>query len=196
MEQEGFWIACPFSLTIGKDRAVSRTRSRPRSSPLFFACWAAGLSLLFVWLTAAQAAPSQSESGKKYLSVLIQIYAEVKEMGPYPGEDFIRREFFVGEDDDDTNKDVHIMILIQPSDSKEMMTVRVTEMVKDPANPQVRLAASSRMLSCFVAGSRVEIQSSDYKDKDLDKLAPEMLTAIQSKKKLLKVSLCESGPPG
>lgn len=175
---------------------MSRTRTQPQRTSMLFARWAAGLFLPFVWLTAPLAAPSQSESGKKYLSALLQIYTEVKEMGPYPGEDFICREFFVGEDDDDTNKDIHIMVVIQPSGLKETMTVRVTEMEQDPGNPQASLAASSRMLSCFIGGGRVEIQSSDYKDKDLDKLAPEMLTAIQSKKRLLKVSLCGSGRPG
>jgi hypothetical protein len=161
-----------------------------------FACWVAGASLLLFWLIAALTALSRPEAVKKYLSVLTQIYAEVKEMGPYPGEDFIRREFFVGEDDDDTNKDIHIMVLIRSSASKEMMTVRVTEMVKDPGNPQVRLAAASKMLSCLVAGGQVEIQSCDYQEKELDKLAPEMLKAIKNKKRLLKLNLCGSGRPG
>jgi hypothetical protein len=163
---------------------------------LLFACWAAAVFPRLFCAAAAPPAPVQSESGKKYLSVLVQIYAEVKEMGPYPGEDFIRREFFVGEADDDTNKDIHVMVLIQPAGSRETMTVRVTEMVKDPSNPRARLAASSKIVSCWIAGSRAEIRKSDYEDKDLDKLAPEMLTAIQNKKGLLKVSLCGNARPG
>ena len=192
----GFWIACPFPFIIEKDAAVSRRKAQPRRTRLHIACRAAGYSLLLFWLTAAPAAPSQPQPVKKYLSALSQVYAEVKEMGPYPGEDFIRREFFVGEDDDDTNKDIHIMVLIRSSESEEMMRIRVTEMVKDPGNPQARLAATSRMLSCLVAGGRVEIQSSDYEEKDLDKLAPRMLTAIQDKKRLLKLNPCGSGRPG
>ena len=117
-------------------------------------------------------------------------------MGPYPGEDFIRREFFVGEDDDDTNKDLHVIILIQSLETKETMTIRVTEMAKDPGNPQTRLAKTSRVLFCLVAEDRMEVQSSDYEEKDLAKLAPEILTAIQNKKRLLKLNLCESGRPG
>ena len=175
---------------------MSHRRIQSRRIRLLFACRAAGYSLLFFWLAAALAAPSQPKPVKKYLSVLNQIYAEVKEMGPYPGEDFIRREFFLGEDDDDTNKDIHIMVIIRPSESKEMMTFRVTEMVKDPGNPQARLAATSRMLSCLVARGVVDIQNSDYEEKDLDKLALEMLTAIQNKKRLLKLNPCESGLPG
>jgi len=37
--------------------------------------------------------------------------------------------------------------------------------------------------------------SSDYDMQDLAKLAPEILTAIQNKKRLLKFSLCGSGRP-
>jgi hypothetical protein len=145
---------------------------------------------------AALAAPWGAGQVKAHLVILKQIHAEVKEMGPYPGEDFIRREFFVGEDDDDTNKDVHVSVLIQPLESKEKMTIRVTEMVKDPGNPRARLAKTSRMLVCLVAGGRLEIQSSDYEENDLNRLAPEILTAIQNKKRLLKLNLCGSGRPG
>src|SRR4030043_1060785 len=109
--------------------------------------WAAGIVLLSFASTAALGAPSGPRPAKKYLAVLKQIHSEVKEIGPYPGEDFIRREFFVGEDDDDTNKDIHVIVLIQSLESKEMMTVRVTEMAKDPGNPQARLAGTSKMLS-------------------------------------------------
>ncbi len=124
---------------------------------------------------------------KKYLTVLKQIHAEVKEMGPHPGEDFIRQEFFVGEDDDDTNKDIHVVVLIQSRESKELMTIRVTEMAKDPGNPRARLAKTSRVLTCLVAEDRLAVQRSDYEEKDLTALVPEILTAIQNKKRLLKL---------
>jgi len=145
---------------------------------------------------AVLAAPAGPGSENKHFAVLIKIHDEVKEMGPYPGEDFIRREFFVGEDDDDTNKDVHVVVLIQRLELKEIMTIRVTEMVKDPGNLRARLAKNSRMLVCLLSGDRLEIRSSDYEAKDLDKLAPDILTAIQNKKRLLKLSPCGSGRPG
>ena len=146
----------------------------------------AGAVLVSFWLIAVLASPSSPAPVLEYLTVLRQIHAEVKELGPYPGEDFIRREFFVGEDDDDTNKDIHVIVLIQSIESREMMTIRVTEMAKDPGNPQARLAGTSRMLLCLVAGDRLEVKSSDYQEKDLAKLAPEILKAIQNKKRLLK----------
>jgi hypothetical protein len=159
-------------------------------------CLAArGILFAFGLMTVLAITPGPPQE-KTSLDVLKQIHAEVKEIGPYPGEDFIRREFFVGEDDDDTNKDIHVIVLIQSLESKEMMTIRVTEMAKDPGNPRARLAKTSRALTCLVAEDRLEVQSSDYEEKDLAELVPEILTAIQNKKRLLKLNLFESGRPG
>jgi len=156
--------------------------------------WAVGIVLLSFGFATALAALSGPAPLKKYLTVLKQIHAEVKEMGPYPGEDFIRREFFVGQDDDDTNKDIHVIVLIQSLEAKEKMTIRVTEMVKDPGNPRARLAKTSKALTCLVAADRLEVQSSDYGEKDLAELVPEILTAIQNKKKLLNLGTAYQFP--
>ena len=156
--------------------------------------WTVGIVLLSFGFATALAALSGPAPLKKYLTVLKQIHAEVKEMGPYPGEDFIRREFFVGQDDDDTNKDIHVIVLIQSLEAKEKMTIRVTEMVKDPGNPRARLAKTSKALTCLVAADRLEVQSSDYGEKDLAKLVPEILTAIQNKKKLLNLGTAYQFP--
>lgn len=156
--------------------------------------WAAGTVLLSFVFTFTPGALSGPAPLKKYLALLKQIHAEVKEIGPYAGEDFISREFFVGEDDDDTNKDIHVIVLIQSLESKEMMTIRVTEMAKDPGNPRARLAKTSRVLTCLVAEDRLEVQSSDYQEKDLAELVPEILTAIQNKKKLLKLGTAYQFP--
>ncbi len=124
---------------------------------------------------------------KKYLTVLKEIHTEVKEMGPYPGQDFVQQAFFVGEDDDDTNKDVHVSILIRALEQREKMTIRVTQMKKDRRNPQARLAGTTKDLICLVGGDEVEIQSSDYEEKEIAELVPEILTAVRNKKRLLKL---------
>jgi hypothetical protein len=148
------------------------------------------------WLTAAPLLSNSPYSGaeKKYLTVLKEIHAEVKEMGPYPGQDFFQQAFFVGEDDDDTNKDIHVSILIRAQEKKEKMTIRVTRMIKDRRNPQARLAETTRGLVCLVGGDGVEIQSSDYKEKEIAGLVPEILTAVRNKKRLLKLVTVYSFP--
>ena len=175
---------------------MSHGTIRTRRSRGPFTCWTVEAALFSFGLMAALAASWGAGQVKEHLVIIKQIHAEVKEMGPYPGEAFIRREFFVGEGDDDTNKDIHVIVLIQSLESKEMMTVRVTEMAKDPGNPQARLAKSSKLLVCRMAGERLEVESSDYEEKDLAELGPEILKAVQNKKRLLKLNLCGSGRPG
>lgn len=60
--------------------------------------------------------PSLSPANSAKITTLLkEIYGEVLELGPRRGEDFIRHEFFVGEEDDDTDKDFHLVVLIQDS---------------------------------------------------------------------------------
>ena len=125
----------------------------------------------------------------KHLEILKQIHDEVKELGRYPGEDFIRREFFIGnEDDDDTNKNQHVAVLIQTIDGLEKMRIQVTTMEPSQENPQVKYATSSKSISCQVGANVVAIQNSDYAEPELEKLAAEILRAVLAKKKLLKLT--------
>jgi len=148
---------------------------------------AAGLVLcLFSLLTGPlDAAGAATESS--HLAGLKKIHAEVKEMGPYPGDDFVRREFFVGEDDDDTNKDIQVVVLIQSFEMKDKMTIRVTQMARERAGSRISLAQETRDLVCLVAGEQVEIQSSGYEKEALDSLVSDILTAVRNKKRLLKL---------
>jgi len=176
-------------LETGRETAV-RYLHRPAAKLVLY------LFLLFAVHSVAAGAKEESQP----LAGLKQIHAEVKEMGPYPGDDFIRREFFVGEDDDDTNKDVQVVILIQSFEAKEKMTVRVTEMAREPAGSRTSVAKTSKALVCLVAGDRVKILSSDYENELLERLVPDILTAVRNKKRLLKlgnrISLSGSGRPG
>jgi hypothetical protein len=129
----------------------------------------------------------QNHGETEYLKTLRQIYAEVKELGPYPGEGFVSREFFVGEDDDDTNKNTHIVILIQNIEGQGKMKIQVTDMEPSQANPQVKYAKGVKKIACLVTGDNVSVQSSDYKERELEKLIPGILHAIQDKEKLLKL---------
>jgi hypothetical protein len=124
---------------------------------------------------------------QKHLQALLEIYREVKELGPYPGEDFIRREFFVGKDDDDTNKNTHIVILIQNLEGRERMRLQVTTMEPSRNDPQVKYARAVKNIACVVEGDNVSIGRSDYSERELDRLAADILRAVLDKKKLLKL---------
>jgi hypothetical protein len=148
-------------------------------------------AVLFVSLSSAvplssASVPDQKAAEAKVLKILKQIYDEVKELGRYPGEEFIKREFFIGnEDDDDTYKNQHVVVLIQNLDGRENIRIQVTYMEPSKEAPQVKYAREVKSILGQVVASKASIQSSDYNERELGKVLPEILSAIQSKKKLI-----------
>ncbi len=120
------------------------------------------------------------------LKVLKEVYAEVKEMGPYGDENYIKRDFFIGWDDDDTNKDEHVVVLIQAIAGVEKMTIQVTYLERTRDNPKIKNAKAVKGLLAAVNKDRVEILNSDYAEKELKGLAAGILKAVLDKKNLLK----------
>jgi hypothetical protein len=126
-------------------------------------------------------------SGKKDpAKILREIYREVKELGQFPGDDFIKREFFVGKDDDDTYQDIHVLVLIQNIDDKERLTIQVTYMQPSENNPIVKYAKDVKTILCLIGGDNIDIVKSEYDEKEHKKILPDILRAIRGKKKLLK----------
>jgi hypothetical protein len=118
--------------------------------------------------------------------ILKEIYEEMKEFQKYPGCDFIKREFFVGEDDDDTNKDIHVVILVQEVDEKEKVTIQVTYMERRRGRPVVGIAKDVKIFCYFVLGDKTEIIKSEFDAGQKKLVLPGVLQAIKDKKKLLK----------
>jgi len=121
------------------------------------------------------------------VDVLKQIYSEVKELGSYPGENFIKHEFFLGPADDDSYKKEHIVVLIQVVDGVERMRIQITEMKNRPDNPRIQIAGKARSISCKISAKGVPaLLRSDYSDKEIARLAPDVLRAVREKARLLK----------
>lgn len=131
--------------------------------------------------------PGPIPAEPKYLEALKNIYREVKDLGAYPGQDFISREFFLGPADDDTYKDEHIAVLIQKLEGREKMRIQVTEMEIVNDKPRVQTAKQTKSVACWIAGDILTIERSEFSEDTLSRLAPEILRAIQAKKKLLKL---------
>jgi hypothetical protein len=128
----------------------------------------------------------------KILSLLREIYNEVLELGPRRGEDFIRHEFFVGEGDDDTYKDFHLVVLIQDIPGRRKMTLQVTRLVPDPDKPRVKYGRDPKIVTCLIKGERLDVGRTDYSDKELLSLLPDLLRAIQDRKKIIRDRLWDS----
>ena len=123
---------------------------------------------------------------KNTSKILKEIYKEMKEFEKYPGCDFIKKEFFVGEDDDDTNKDIHVVILVQEVDEKEKVTIQVTYMERKKGRPVVGIAKSIKVFSYFVTEDQIEIIKSDFDAREKGLVLAGVLKAVRDKKKLLK----------
>jgi hypothetical protein len=129
---------------------------------------------------------NNSFENKDTSQILREIYLEMKDFDKYPGCDFVKREFFVGEDDDDTNKDIHVVILIQDVDEKEKVTVQVTYMERRRGKPVVGIAKYIKIFSYFVRGDQKEIIRNDFDAKEEERVLSGVLKAIKNKKKLLR----------
>lgn len=145
----------------------------------------------YLFLSGSELTDSKSYKGitrkkKDSSKILRKIYEEVSELGEFPGDDFIKREFFVGPGNDDTYKDIHILILIQNVDEMEKVTIQVTYFQHSENNPTVKYAKSEKNILCLFEGDKIDITKSDYDEKELKKFLLEVLRAIRGKKKLLK----------
>jgi hypothetical protein len=132
--------------------------------------------------------PARPDDSPRVAALILDIHREVKEMGPYPGEDFVRREFFIGEDDDDTNKDVHAVIIIQTVDGgDERMRIQVTKMERSANDPKISYARGVKNMVCRVsAAGEAALLTGDYTAKELEPVLRDLKRAILDKKRLLK----------
>lgn len=145
------------------------------------------LTILIFWIFANLAPLTRTEGAKRDpLRFIEEIYRETISFGKYPGEDFVQREFFLGDYDDDTYMDMQALILIQTVEGKEKMTIQVTSFEKGRGDPRVKYAGTVGNIICVFEGNRVDIVQSEYESRERNSLLRKILEAIRKKKKLLK----------
>ena len=150
-----------------------------------------GTALLVVCASGAAPLPLQKVSLEmaKAQGLLKNILKAVGDFGRYPGEEFLRREFFVGEDDDDTNKNDHLVVIVQDVNEGKKMTLQLTHLEPSPENPRVKDSKWSKTLVCVIDRDRVEIKQSEFEEKELAPVLGGILRAITDKKRLLDARL-------
>ena len=67
-----------------------------------------------------------------------------------------------------------------------MMKLQVTTLERSRENPRVKFARSSRACACRVDQDEITVVSSEFPDKELSRIAAELLKAIADKKRLIK----------
>lgn len=126
------------------------------------------------------------QAGSDPAALLAAVVVEVKELGRRSGEDFFRWEFFLGEDDDDTNKDTHAVVVIHDEPPPLRLRIHITDLWRPPGNPRVHIAGKTRVIFAARAGERLAIEKNDYAEKELVPVLRSLLKAIRDKKKLLR----------
>lgn len=122
-------------------------------------------------------------------ALLTKILIETRELGARRGEDFIKQEFFIGgPDDDDTNKDTSVVVLIQTIDGRARMTIQVTRMERSPSDPRIKTARETLTIVGAPDGPGFRIVRSDFSGDALETVCIQILRAVQDKKRLIKGS--------
>jgi len=145
----------------------------------------AAIFLLVIFLSWPQEGFSAAK--KNPSEILKNIYKEVKELGPYENENFLRREFHIDLDGNATNKEEYVMVLSQNIDKIQKMVLQVTYFEQDKKNRFVKNAKETKEIKCEWIGKDIKIKSCDYEEKKVNKVLSRILTGIQEKKRLLKL---------
>ena len=143
------------------------------------------ISLLVVFLS--EPLVGFSAAKKTPSEILNNIYKEVKELGAYEDENFLRREFHMDLDGHATNKEEYVMILSQNVNEIQKMVLQVTYFEQDKKNRFVKNAKETKEIKCELIGEDFKIKSCDYEEKKVNKVLSRILTGIQEKKRLLKL---------
>jgi hypothetical protein len=133
----------------------------------------------------ALAGASQIESGT--VKNLTRVYDEVRVMPPRPDEAFVRQEFFIGEDDDDTNKDIFVSIIIAKADAVPLMILQITWMEHAKSDDRVSFAKETKTLRCLFEPAGLRLEGARFGDRELGALAHGLLKAVLDKKRLLEL---------
>lgn len=128
--------------------------------------------------------PSRKEDA---IHILKEIHREVLELGYRQEEQFIKREFFIDLDDNEVNKEEHVVILSRQLGNDEKMTIQITYFEPTNKNGLVKQAAQSREILCSLKEGMISIEKSDYAQEDIPLLLPKILEGIKIKKKLLQL---------
>jgi hypothetical protein len=127
------------------------------------------------------------ESKKNPEEILKNIHKEVAELGKRKNEDFIKREFHFDLDENPTNTEEHIVVLIYEVEKKERMVVQVTYFETDGLEHSVKYAKDIKLISCSLDSEKLKIEKCDFSKKEMEPLFSDILEGIQEEKKLFKL---------
>jgi len=130
---------------------------------------------------------NKDESKKSPEEILKDIHKEVTELGKRENEYFIKREFHFDLDENPTNTEEHIVVLIYDIEQGERMVVQVTYFETDGLAHSVKYAKDIKLISCNLDSEKLKIEKCDFSKKEMEPLFSDILKGIQEEKKLFKL---------
>lgn len=151
-----------------------------------------GIAAVLVFISSAEVIAEGDLSGKPTVKrnpkiVLREIYKEVKELGNYENEAFVKREFHINLDGNNENKEEHIVVLIYRVGDRERMILQVTYFKPKRKGSIIKYPDEIRVILCYLKGDELEIKHCDYKEKEIVSLLPDILQGIRHEKEILKL---------
>ena len=151
-----------------------------------------GIAAVLVFISSAEVIAKGDLSGKPTVKrnpkiVLREIYKEVKELGNYENEAFVKREFHINLDGNNENKEEHIVVLIYRVGDRERMILQVTYFKPKRKGSIIKYPDEIRVILCYLKGDELEIKHCDYKEKEIVSLLPDILQGIRHEKEILKL---------
>ena len=119
--------------------------------------------------------------------ILKDIHKEVSELGRRKDEYFIKREFHFDLDENPTNSEEHIVVLIYETKDKEKMIVQVTYFEAEGPKYSIKYAKDIKLVTCTLDSEKLEIEKCDFNKKEMRPLMTDILKGIQEEKKLYKL---------
>lgn len=116
---------------------------------------------------------------------LRDIYDEVQKMGGHGDGNFIKREFHLNLDDNESNKEEHVVVLNHFYSGRNIMLLQVTYFESERENSLIKYAKMTREIECCVLDKGVEIRRCDYDTVEIRELLPNILKGIRQTKKYL-----------
>jgi hypothetical protein len=123
----------------------------------------------------------------QYRKLLKDIHDEVMQLGIDEDPDLIEKEFWMDLDGQEGNKEEHVVVMRYNDGLNLKMTVQITYFSEDKGKRYVRFAKDTKLVQCCIKEHDLEIDHSDYSDKEMDKLFKNILIGIRKKKELLKL---------
>jgi len=151
-----------------------------------------GIVAVLVFISYAEVVAKGDLSGKSKIKrdpkiVLREIHEEVKELGSYENEAFVKREFHTDLDANNENKEEHIVVLIYRVGDRERMMLQVTYFKSKRKGSIIKYPDEIRVILCYLKGDELEIKHCDYNEKEIESLLPDILQGIRNKKEILKL---------